>query len=196
MADHIPDCSDGNDEPGTTSDEGASIPAQGMEAPTNPHRRTVARVSTEEHWEVVRAELLPMYVERRTSPEIAEAFSVSVNTASTWRKRLIDDLREEASQMQPRDYILESMMSLRMARAEAWKCVHESEEVKDRRAGLQLVAQVESQSTKLGTQVGFFDGPSERLLQGSEEGADVESARLLKRMLAEMLVPVSNEGEC
>lgn len=149
--------------------------------------RRRARVTTEEHWEVVRAELLPMYIERRTLVEIAEVFGVSTNTAGTWRARLIDDLRNEATAMQPRDYVMESISSLRLARSEAWKTVRGTEDLKDRRTGLHLVTTVENQSTKLGMMIGLYGRAGDRPLHavGSEDIDD--EARQLRAVMLGLL---------
>ena len=162
------------------------LAAQETPPPVRVRRRT-ARITTEEQWEAVRAELLPMYIERRTLAEIAEAFGVSVNTAGAWRSRLVEDLRNEASSMQPRDYVMESITSLRMARAEAWRTVHESADIKDRRAGLHLVAQVENQSAKLGAMIGLYGRAGDRPLQTGGGGEIDDDARLLRSMMIEFL---------
>jgi len=157
-------------------------------------RRRTARITTEEQWEAVRAELLPMYIERRTLAEIAEAFGVSVNTAGAWRSRLVEDLRNEASAMQPRDYVMESITSLRMVRAEAWRIVRESTDVKDRRAGLHLVAQVENQSAKLGAMIGLYGRAGDRPLQTAGGDEIDDDARLLRSMMIEFLSEDAREG--
>ena len=173
----------------------ANIPARpandGVAPQENPPpvrvRRRTARITTEEQWETVRAELLPMYIARRTLAEIAEAFGVSVNTAGAWRARLVEDLRNEAMAMQPRDYVMESITSLRMIRAEAWRIVHESTDAKDRRAGLHLVAQVENQSAKLGAMIGLYGRAGDRPLQSGGGGEIDNDARLLRAMMLEFL---------
>lgn len=168
--------------PAPNADDGAREERAGL--PVARTRR--ARILTEEHWEVVKADLLPLFMERRTLAEIGEAFGVSANTAGAWRARLIDDLRSEASNMQARDYVMHCIASLRLARAEAWRTVRESATTKDRRAGLQLVAQIENQSVKLGTLVGLYGARREHPLRPSE-GDLPESVRLLHTMLLQLL---------
>ncbi|MDI3335086.1 hypothetical protein QKW60_01590 [Defluviimonas aestuarii] len=143
-----------------------------------------ARILTEEHWEVVKADLLPLFMERRTLSEISEAFGVSVNTAGAWRARLIEDLRKEASGMQARDYVMDCISSLRLARAEAWRTVRESTTAKDRRAGLQLVTQIENQSVKLGAMIGLYGNRIANPLQPVAGEVDENVRRIQDMMLA------------
>lgn len=156
---------------------------------------SAARIRTDEHWEVVRAQLMPMFIRRATLIEIAESFRVSVNTAGAWRARLVDDLRKEAGTMQPRDYIMESISSLRLARAEAWRAVLESDDPKDHRAGLHLVAAVENQSTKLGTMIGLFGRAGESPLQAAASDYIDDEARQLRSIALELLSDEHRDNE-
>ncbi len=150
-------------------------------------RSRTPRITTDAHWEEVRGELLRLFHERRTLVEIASAFGISVNTAGAWRTRLIDDLRNEASRIQPRDFVMDSISSLQMARAEAWKTVSESTNVKDRRAGLHLVTQIEAQFAKLGVTFGLYGQSGDRPLQeqGGEDAG--KGSQLIHSLMIEFL---------
>ncbi|MBO9445730.1 helix-turn-helix domain-containing protein [Ruegeria sp. R14_0] len=122
--------------------------------PVRSRRR--ARVTTPQQWELVRADLTPMYLERRTVADIAEHFSVCENTARAWRNRLANELREDASLLQPLDYATDSMTSIGTARTEAWRIYRESDDTQSQRAALYVVLSVENQSHKLGELIGFY----------------------------------------
>lgn len=108
----------------------------GARAPRTPaeYIRSHGRLRSEDQWAVIRSLLAPMVIQRIPASEIARAFEVSVDTIGRWKKRLFDDMRREAVTMQPRDFIMESVESLREARAEAWKGYSTAQTAKERRA--------------------------------------------------------------
>ncbi|WP_074733623.1 helix-turn-helix domain-containing protein [Ruegeria halocynthiae] len=81
--------------------------------------RQSGRLRSEQHWDIVRQLLHPMLMQNYSGQAIADAFGISVDTAYRWKRRLLDDLRKEAVSMQPRDFVMESVSSLRQVRAEA-----------------------------------------------------------------------------
>jgi hypothetical protein len=154
--------------------------------------RSLGRLCSEQQWEVVREILHPLVMQRHSAVQIAEAFSISVDTAYRWRKRLWDDLRQEAVSMQPRDFIMESVSSLREARAEAWGNYRNASTERDKRAYLQLVVQTEGQCMKLGANIGLYGGRDDKPLSAGayneiSDDPSVPGALVLKEMIAEFL---------
>lgn len=130
-------------------------------------RTQIARVTTPEAWEVRRAELMPLFLEHRTLDEIATHFGVSQRTAHEWRTRLLQDIRDEVPT--PRDFIMDRKASLDAMRAEAWRVLYDSIELKDRRGALNELAKIETLQLKLGELVGFYGLPGDRPLETGTE---------------------------
>lgn len=156
--------------------------------------RSLGRLRSEQQWEAVRDLLHGLVMQRLPSVEIARVFGVSPDTIGRWKKRLFEDMRKEAVNMQPRDYICESLGSLREVRAEAWKGFHASASTKERCAYLQIVVQAENQWTRFGSNIGLY---GERGMQplspstyGREDGSPAAmGARLIQRMLQDLMSP-------
>jgi hypothetical protein len=124
--------------------------------------RSHGRLRSNEQWAVIRSFLAPLVMQRVPAAEIARVFEVSVDTIGRWKKRLFDDMRREAVTMQPRDFIMDGMESLREARAEAWRGYYSAQTAKERRAFLQTVTQIEAQYGKLGAAIGLYGGRGDR----------------------------------
>lgn len=155
------------------------------------HIRSHGRLRSEQQWEVVREVLHPLIMQRTPGVAIAEIFGVSVDTVYRWRKRLYRDLRQEAVTIQPRDFIMESISSLRKARAEAWKQYFAATTERDKRAYLQLVIQTENQYGKLGANIGLFGGRDDRPMEPNtynenQDDPAAQSALFLRNMMVEV----------
>lgn len=136
-----------------------------------------------------------MVMQNLSGQAIADAFCISVDTAYRWRKLLLDDLRKEAVTMQPRDFIMESVSSLRRARAEAWSGFQSSENEKDKRAYLNLIVQTENQYAKIGERIGLYGGRDDRPMVAASynELGDDEASRSAVRIQKMLLDAVIDE---
>ena len=154
--------------------------------------RSFGRVRSEEHWEVIRTFFAPMVMQLIPAAEIAQTLEVSVETVGRWKKRLFADMRREAVTMQPRDFIMESIESLREARAEAWKGYYLSGTPRDRRAFLQSITQIEGQLGKLGADNGLYGGRGDKPLSlathgGTDDDPTAAGAKRIKFFLEQFL---------
>ncbi len=132
--------------------------------------RQSGRLRSEQQWEIVRQLLHPMLMQNYSGKAIADAFGISVDTAYRWKRRLLDDLRKEAVSMQPRDFVMESVSSLRQVRAEAWAGFHASSDRKEKRAFLNTVTQAEAQFARIGERIGLYGRPGQNPLDASAYG--------------------------
>lgn len=126
--------------------------------------RQLGRLRSGYTWEYVRQSLHPLLLARVPLVEIAERFNVSAHTVYRWRDRLHEDMRREAVTMQPRDFIMESLTSLREVRAEAWQAYQTAETPKQRLTFLDLIVKAESSLLKLGHTIGLYGNRGDRPL--------------------------------
>ncbi|MGI3166790.1 helix-turn-helix domain-containing protein [Pseudooceanicola sp. 200-1SW] len=161
------------------------------------HIRNLGRVRSEHQWEVVREYLHPMVMQNYSGAAIAEAFGISIDTAYRWRKRLLADLREEAVRLQPRDFIMESLSSLRRARAEAWEQFEGARDPQSRRACLNLIIQTENHFSRIGERIGMYGGRGEKPMAArtynENSDDDEQGVRALREMLYSMFSGISEE---
>lgn len=160
--------------------------------------RSFGRVRSEEHWEVIRSFFAPMVMQRIPAAEIAQTLDVSVETVGRWKKRLFADMRREAVTMQPRDFIMESIESLREARAEAWKGYYLSGTPRDRRAFLQSIIQIEGQLGKLGADIGLYGGRGDKPMSpatygGADDDPTAVGAKRIRLFLEQFLSDTATE---
>lgn len=156
--------------------------------------RSFRRLRSEAQWEIVRSFLHPMLRQRIPQAEIARTFEVSIDTIGRWKARYHEDLRREAVTMQARDYIMESMESLREARAEAWKGYYLARTPKEKRGFLQTVTQIEAQFARQGESIGLYGGRGDKPMASATYGEKyrdpgVASAERIKTMLECFLDP-------
>jgi hypothetical protein len=162
--------------------------------------RSHGRLRSEDHWEVIRSLVFPMVMQRIPAAEIGAVFDVSADTIGRWKKRIFDDMRREAVTMQPRDFIMESLESLREARAEAWKGYTLATTVRDRRSFLQTITQIESQFGKMGADIGLFGGRGDKPMSPTTYGdatddLHAQQASRIHRMLEALLITENAENE-
>lgn len=161
--------------------------------------RRFGRVRSEEHWEVIRFLLTPLVLQRYPMVEIASLMGISVETAARWKNRLLSDLRQEAVTMQPRDFIMESLESLREARSEAWKGYSLATEPREKRAFLKCVVQAEALFGKFGADIGLYGARGDKPLspaaygEGNDDGGSVEAQRI-QSMIVEFLGGAPSEN--
>ena len=132
--------------------------------------RQLGRISGEAQWAYVRDKLEPMLLQRMKRVNMAEIFNVSVDTIYRWCARLQDEMRKEAVSIQPRDFIMESLTSLRVARGEAWATYYSLTNPKEKARWLTHVLRVEDQWRHLGAAVGMFGGQDDRPLSPKTYG--------------------------
>lgn len=135
-----------------------------------------------------------MLMQNYSGQAIADAFGISVDTAYRWKRRLLDDLRKEAVSMQPRDFVMESVSSLRQVRAEAWAGFHSVTDRKEKRAYLNAVTQAEAQFARMGERIGLYGRPGQNPLDANAYGevrdgeqSDMMLVRELQIRLVELL---------
>ncbi|NOD45906.1 hypothetical protein GS624_01125 [Ruegeria sp. HKCCD5849] len=164
--------------------------------------RQSGRLRSEQQWEIVRQLLHPMLMQNYSGKAIADAFGISVDTAYRWKQRLLEDLRKEAVFMQPRDFVMESVSSLRQVRAEAWAGYHSATDRKEKRAYLNTVTQVEAQFAKMGERIGLYGRSGQNPLDanaygevGEGEQSDMMLVRELQIRLVELLSISDNQVE-
>ncbi|SDW17653.1 Homeodomain-like domain-containing protein [Ruegeria halocynthiae] len=164
--------------------------------------RQSGRLRSEQQWEIVRQLLHPMLMQNYSGKAIADAFGISVDTAYRWKQRLLEDLRKEAVSMQPRDFVMESVSSLRQVRAEAWAGYHSATDRKEKRAYLNAVTQAESQFARMGERIGLYGRPGQNPLDANAYGevrdgeqSDMMLVRELQIRLVELLSVSDNEVE-
>ncbi|WP_170456033.1 helix-turn-helix domain-containing protein [Ruegeria arenilitoris] len=156
--------------------------------------RQSGRLRSEQQWEIVRQLLHPMLMQNYSGKAIADAFGISVDTAYRWKQRLLDDLRKEAVSMQPRDFVMESVSSLRQVRAEAWAGYHSATDRKEKRAYLNTVTQAEAQFARMGERIGLYGRPGQNPMDANTYGevpdgeqSDIMLVRELQIRLVELL---------
>ena len=178
------------------------INAETAQSPAAIVRRS-GRLRTEQQWEIVRQLLHPMLMQNYSGQAIADAFGISVDTAYRWKHRLLDDLRKEAVTMQPRDFIMESVSSLRQVRAEAWAGFHAATDQKDQRAYLNSVIQAEVQIGRMGERIGLYGGRGQNPLDANAYGEvrdgdqnEMTLVRELQFRLVELLSGSETNIEC
>lgn len=174
-------------------DNGSLLPEPADNSPAAIVRR-YGRVRSEQQWEVVRNLLHPMVMQNFPGARMAEEFNVSIDTIYRWKKRLIEEMRREAVNLQPRDFVMECVTSLRTARAEAWAGVAAAVDGKEKRANLQLVIQAETQFARLGERIGLYGRPGQEPLNATKYGETSDSqaegaggVTLLHQMMASLL---------
>lgn len=180
----------------------AELPPDNADTPASIVRRS-GRLRTEQQWEIVRQLLHPMLMQNQSGQAIADAFGVSADTAYRWKRRLLEDLRKEAVTMQPRDFVMESISSLRQVRAEAWAGFYRSANEKDKRASLSTVIQAEAQFARMGERVGFYGRPGQSPMDANTYGearngdqSDTTMVRELQYRLIELLSTSDTRIEC
>ncbi len=141
-----------------------------------------------------------MLMQNYSGKAIADAFCISVDTAYRWKQRLLEDLCKEAVSMQPRDFVMESVSSLRQVRAEAWAGYHSATDRKEKRAYLNTVTQAEAQFDRMGERIGLYGRPDQNPLDANAYGevregeqSDMMLVRELQIRLVELL-SLSGEG--
>ena len=132
--------------------------------------RQSGRLRSEQQWEIVRQLLHPMLMQNYSGQAIAAAFGISVDTAYRWKRRLLDELRKEAVSMQPRDFVMESVSSLRQVRAEAWAGFQAATDAKEKRAFLNTVTNAEAQFARMGERIGLYGRPGQNPLDANAYG--------------------------
>ncbi|WP_299666155.1 hypothetical protein [uncultured Ruegeria sp.] len=164
--------------------------------------RQSGRLRSEQQWEIVRQLLHPMLMQNYSGQVIADAFGISVDTAYRWKRRLLDDLRREAVTMQPRDFVMESVSSLRQVRAEAWAGFYSARDEKDKRAYLNTLTQAEAQFARMGERIGLYGHPGQNPLDANAYGevrdgdqSDMMLVRELQIRLVELLSVSDSEVE-
>lgn len=142
--------------------------------PEDPAERLqqLGRVSSDAQWAYVREKLTPMLLQRMKRVDMALVFNISVDTIYRWCERLQEELRKEAVSIQPRDFIMESLTSLRVARGEAWSTYYSLTNPKEKARWLTHVLRVEDQWRHLGAAVGMFGGRDDRPLAAKTYGED------------------------
>mgnify|MGYP003681954411 CR=1 FL=1 len=142
-------------------------------------------------------------MQNQSGQTIADAFGVSIDTAYRWKRRLLEDLRKEAVTMQPRDFVMESVSSLRQVRAEAWSGFHGSTNEKGKRAYLSAVIQAEAQFARMGERVGLYGRPGQNALDADAYGEmregeqnDTMMVRGLQYRLVELLSVSDTRIDC
>ncbi|PRY19286.1 hypothetical protein CLV78_1252 [Aliiruegeria haliotis] len=177
-----------------SASEQSKVATEGDILPPTPanHVRNMGRLRSEQQWEIVREHLHPMVMQNRSGAAIASEFGISVDTAYRWRKRLLEELRHEAVAMQPRDFIMESLSSLRRARGEAWDRFEAAQDETSKRACLNLIIQTENHFARIGERIGFYGRAGDRPMEAKsygEFGGDngEEGIRTLQKMLLQFM---------
>lgn len=155
----------------TLAREGRALDAPLPEDPAA-RLRQFGRLRQPEQWAYVRETLQPMLLRRMKYVDIAQRFDVSVDTVYRWRDRLQAEMRQEAVNIQPRDFIMESIESVRAVRGEAWAGYYAASGQKEKDRMMSLVLRADEQLIRLGAAVGMFGGRDDKPLAAKTYGED------------------------
>jgi hypothetical protein len=128
-------------------------------------------------WEFISQTLHQLLLSRMPLDQIAKRFNVNVRTIMRWRDRMREELRQQATKLQPRDLIMESYASLQEVRASAWREYYSSNDRRERSQLLTTAMKAETEILRLGQMVGLFDDapmkPTPADISGTDEGLGV-----------------------
>lgn len=109
-------------------------------------------------WEYIKTILRPMLLVQMPREQMAQKFDVRLRTLDSWIARNRAELRHEATNLQPRDFVMDSYEALKTARVEAWRNYNRVpiKQHGARNVALQVAMRAEAELLKLGQAVGIL----------------------------------------